>query len=104
MISSDWVLDIDLELPTVETTGRPQVLGRSVGEPVQPIFIGSTRRYYLHPHIRIEIRMGRRIVPKSLPQPTIIGLLKIKKEIIIFNSIKIITYEIKWLNKHTTKC
>jgi hypothetical protein len=48
--------------------------------------------------------MGRRIVPISLPQPTIIGLLKIKKEIIIFNSIKIITYEIQWLNEHTIKC
>jgi hypothetical protein len=46
--------------------------------------------------------MGWRIVPISLPQPTIIGLLKIKIEIIIFNSRKIITYEIKWLNEHTT--
>jgi hypothetical protein len=27
-----------------------------------------------------------------------------KKEIIIFNSIKIITYKIKWLNEHTIKC
>jgi hypothetical protein len=27
-----------------------------------------------------------------------------KKEIIIFNSIKITTYKIKWLNEHTTKC
>jgi len=65
---------------------RSQVLGRNVGEPVHPIFIGSTRRSYLHPQIRIEIQMGRRIVPISLSQPTIIGLLKIKKEIIIFNS------------------
>jgi len=39
--------------------------------------------------------MGQRIVPISLPQPAIIGLLKMKKEIIIFNSIKIITYKIK---------
>jgi hypothetical protein len=73
-----------------ETTGRPQVLDRSVGEPVHSIFIGSTKRSYLHPQIRIEIRMGWRIVPVSLPQPAIIGLLKMKKEIIIFNSIKII--------------
>jgi len=85
------------------TTGRPQVLGRSVGDPVHPIFIGSIRRSYLHPQIWIEIRMGRRIVPISLPQPAIISLLKMKKEIIIFNSIKIITYKIKWLNEHTTK-
>jgi hypothetical protein len=84
--------------------GPPQVLGHSIGELVHPIFIGSTRRSYLHPQIRIEIRMGRKIVPISLLQPTIIGLLKIKKEIIIFNSRKIITYEIKWLNEHTTKC
>jgi len=75
--------------------GRSQVLGCSVGEPVHPIFIGSTRRFYLHPQIRIEIQMGRRIVHISLPQLAIIGLLKMKKEIIIFNSRKIITYEIK---------
>jgi len=67
------------------------------------IFIGSIERSNLHPQIRIEIQMGRRIVPISLPQPAIIGLLKMKKVITIFNSIKIITYEIKWLNKHTTK-
>jgi hypothetical protein len=71
-----------------DTTGRPQVLGRSVGEPIHLIFIGSTRRSYLHPQIRIEIWMSRRIVPISLPQPAIIGLLKNKKEIIIFNSRK----------------
>ena len=87
-----------------DTTGCPQVLGHSVGEPVHLIFIGSTGRSNLHPQIRIETQMGRRIVPMSLPQPAIIGLLKMKKVIIIFNSIKIITYEIKWLNKHTTKC
>jgi hypothetical protein len=87
-----------------DTMGRSEVLGRSVGEPVHPIFIGSTGRSNLHPQIRIEIGMGRRIIPISLPQPAIIGLLKMKKVIIIFNSIKIITYEIKWLNKHTTKC
>jgi hypothetical protein len=85
------------------TTGHSQVLGRSIGEPVNSIFIGSTRRSNLHPQIRIEFWMGQRIVPISLPQPAIIGLLKIKKVIIIFNSIKIITYKIKWLNKHTTK-
>jgi hypothetical protein len=76
--------------------GRLQVLGRRVGEPVNPIFIGSTRRSNLHPQIRIEFQMGQRIVPISLPQPAIIGLLKInKKVIILFNSIKIITYKIK---------
>jgi len=68
-----------------DTMSCPQVLGRSVGEPVHLIFIGSTRRSYLYPQIRIEIQMGRRIVPISLPQPAIIGLLKIKKEITIFN-------------------
>jgi hypothetical protein len=86
------------------TTGRPQVVGCSVGEPANPIFIVSTWRSNLHPQIRIEFRMGQNIVPVSLPQPIIIGLLKIKKVIIIFNSINIITYKIKWLNKHTTKC
>jgi len=105
--SLDWVLDTDWELPTVETlrTGRPQVLGRSVGEPVNLIFIRSTRRSNLHPQIRIKFWMGQRIVPIYLPQPAIIGLMKIKKKvIIIFNSIKIITYKIKWLNKHIMKC
>jgi hypothetical protein len=87
-----------------DTAGHPQVLSRSVGELVHPIFIGSTGRSYLHPQIQIKIWMGLRIVPISLPQSAIIGLLKIKKEIIIFNSRKIITYEIKWLNEQTTKC
>ena len=71
-----------------DTTGRPQVFDRSVGEPVDPIFIGSTRRSYLHPQICIKIWMGRRIVLISLPQPAIISLLKIFKKIIIFNSKK----------------
>jgi len=84
MNSSDWVLDIDGELPTVETLRAD----RSVGEAIDPIFFGSTRRSHLHPHIWIEIWMGRRIFPISLPQPAIIGLLKILKKIIIFNSRK----------------
>jgi len=71
-----------------DTTGHPQVLDHSVGEPVHLIFIGSTRRSYLHPQIQIEIRMGRRIILISFHQQAIIGLLKIKKEIIIFNSRK----------------
>jgi hypothetical protein len=62
------------------TTGRPQVVGHSVGEPVNLIFIRSTWRANLHPQIRIEFRMGQNIVPVSLPQPIIIGLLKIKKK------------------------
>ena len=32
-----------------DTTGRPQVLDRNVGDPIHPIFIGSTRWSYLHP-------------------------------------------------------
>jgi len=86
-----------------DTTGHLQVIGRSVGEPEHQIFIGSTRWSYLHPQIRIEIRMGRMIIPISLPQPTIIGILKMKKEIHIQFK-KIITYKIKWLNEHTMKC
>jgi hypothetical protein len=48
--------------------------------------------------------MGRRIVPISLPQPAIIGLLNffLKNHHIQFK--KIITYKIKWMNEHTTKC
>jgi hypothetical protein len=38
-----------------DTTGHPQVLGRSAGEPVHLIFIGSTRRSYLYPQIQIEL-------------------------------------------------
>jgi hypothetical protein len=64
----------------LDTTGRSQVFGRSVGEPIDLIFVRSTRRSHLHPQIWIEIWMGRRIVPISLPQPTIIGLLKILKK------------------------
>ena len=60
------------------STGRPQVVGPSVGEPVNPILIRSTWRSSLHPQIRIKFRMGRRLVPVCLPQPIIIGLLKIK--------------------------
>ena len=77
MNSSDWVLDTDGELPTVENYGQPQVFNHNVGEPIDPIFIGSTSRSYIHPQIQIEIRMGRRIVPLSLPQPAIIGLLNV---------------------------
>ena len=86
-----------------DITGRPQVFGRIVGESVDPIFIGSTKWSNLHPQIQIKIRIGRRIVPISFPQPAIIGLL-----IFFLNHHiqfkKIISYEIKWLNKHTTKC
>jgi hypothetical protein len=71
-----------------DTTGHPYVLGRSVGESVHPIFIGSSGWSCLHPQIRIEIQASRRIVLVSLPQLTVICLLKIKKEIIIFNSRK----------------
>ena len=60
-----------------DTTGQPQVFGRSVEEPVDPIFIGSTRRSYLHPQIHIKIWMDQKIVPISLSQPAIIDLLKI---------------------------
>jgi hypothetical protein len=86
-----------------DTTGWPQVFGRSVREPVDPIIIGSTRRSYLHLQIQIKIQMGRRIIPISLPQPAIIDLL-----IFFLNHHiqfkKITTYEIKWLNEHTMKC
>jgi hypothetical protein len=63
-----------------DTTGRLQIIGCSVGESVHLISIGSTKRFCLHPQIRIEIRVGRRIVPISLPQLAIICLLKNKKE------------------------
>jgi len=83
-----------------DTTGHPQVFARSVGEPIDLIFIRSTRRFYLYP----QIRMGLRIIPISLSQPAIIGLQKFffKNQHIQFK--KIITYKIKWLNEHTMKC
>ena len=71
-----------------DTTGRLQVLGHCVNDFVHPISIGYTRRSCLHPQIWIEIQMGRMIIPISLPQPVIKCLLKIKKEIIKFNSRK----------------
>ena len=61
-----------------DTTGHLQV-GRGVGEFAHLISIGSTRWSYLHPQIWIEIQVGRRIVPVSLPQSAIICLLEIKK-------------------------
>jgi len=71
------VLDIDGESSQrLRHYGQPQVFGRSVEEPVDPIFIGSTRRSYLHPQIHIEIWMDQKIVPISLPQLAIIDLLK----------------------------
>jgi len=87
-----------------DTTSCLQVLGRSVGEFVHLIFIGSTRRSCLHPQIQIKIQVGRRIVPISLPQLAIICLLKIKKRNHYVPFKKIITYKIKWLNQHTMKC
>jgi len=91
-----------------DTTSQMQVFSCSVGEPVDPIFIGSTRLSHLHPQIWIKIWMGRRIVPISLPQPAIIGLLKVffKNHHMQFKMQfkKIITYKIKWMNEHTTKC
>jgi len=41
--------------------GHPQVFSRSVGESIHLISIGSTRRSCLHPQIRIEARVGRRM-------------------------------------------
>jgi len=87
-----------------DTTGRPQVFSRRVGELVDPIFVRSTRWSHLHPQIRIEIQMGRRIIPISLPQPAIIGLLNFFFSNHHIQFKKIITYKIKWLNEHTTKC
>jgi hypothetical protein len=53
--------------------------------------------------------MGRRIVPISLPQPAIIGLLKIPSVKKSSNAIQDAIQEnnnlqIKWMNDHTTKC
>ena len=98
MNSSNWVLDTDGQLITVETLRANRKFSAVVLESPYTRFLSGLRLSYLHPQIRIEIRIGRMIVPISFPQPTIIGLLKMKKVIIIFNSIKIITYEIKWLN------
>jgi hypothetical protein len=81
-----------------------QVFSRSVGEPVDPICFWSTRHSYLHPQTWIEIWMDRRIVPISLPQPAIRGLLNFFLKNYHMQFKKIITYKIKWMNEHTTKC
>ena len=57
------------------TTGRPQILSRSVREFVHPLSIASTRWSYLQPRIRIDIRVSRRIVPVSLLQSIVICFL-----------------------------
>jgi len=46
-----------------DTTSCPQVLGRSVGEFIHLISIGSTGQSCLHPHIMIEIWVGQGIIP-----------------------------------------
>jgi hypothetical protein len=60
--------------------GCLQELGCSVRETVHPISIGSTKQYYLQPQIRIEIRMGRRIVNVSLFQHDVICILEKKSQ------------------------
>jgi hypothetical protein len=71
-----------------DTMDCPQVLGHSVEESIHLISIGSTKRSCLHSQIHIEIQVGRRIVPVSLPQPVVICLIEIKTKIIKFNSRK----------------
>jgi len=104
MNSSDWVSMLMESSQRLRHYGQPQVFNRNVGEPVDPIFIDSTSRSYIYPQIQIKIRMGRRIVPISLPQPAIIGLLNFFKKNHHIQFKKIITYKIKWLNEHITKC
>jgi hypothetical protein len=69
------------------TTGCPQVLDRSVTESIHLIFIGPTRRSCLQPQIRIEIQMGRRIVPISLLKVTVICIIERKNKLIKLNEI-----------------
>ena len=92
--SLDWILDIDWKLSIVETLQVAHKFSAVVLERPYTRFL-SAPWSNLYPQIRIKIRMGRRIVPISLPQPIIIDLLKMKV-IIVFISIKIITYKIKW--------
>jgi hypothetical protein len=69
MNSSDWVLDTDRELPTVETLQADHKFSAAVLESPQTRFFSDP------PNDPTSIWMGRRIVPISLPQPAIIGLL-----------------------------
>jgi hypothetical protein len=91
--SWDWMLNIDCELPIVKTL-------RAIYNFLAVVLESSYIRFLsgppddpawscLHSQIWIKIQMGRRIVLVSLPQPTVICPLKIKKnEIMKFNSRK----------------
>ena len=89
MKSLDWVLDTDGELPMVETLRADRKFLAVVLESSQTRFFSGPPDDPTSIHKSwIEIWIGRRIVPISLPQPAIIGLLKLFKKIIIFNSRK----------------
>ena len=103
-ISSDWVLDTDLELPMVETLRATCKLSVVVLESLYTWFLSSP------PDDPTSIHKSR---SKSgwvegsshiSPSTDYYRSHENEKKIIIFNSIKIINYEIKWLNEHTIKC
>ena len=88
--SLDWVLDTDWELPTVETLWATRKFSVVVLE--SP---------YTNPERNLD---GSKDCPHISPSTGYCRSPENEKEIVIFNSRKIITYEIKWLNEHSTKC
>jgi hypothetical protein len=102
--SLDWVLDTDWELPTVKHYGPPASYRPYCRRARKPDF------YRVHQTIQPPSTNPNRILDGSKDRPHIspstdyYRSLEKKKVIIIFNSIKIITYKIKWLNKHNMKC
>ena len=97
MISSDWVINTDLELPTIKTLWATRKSSAVVWRARTPNFY-RVHQTILRPSINSN---GSKDHPHISPSTGYYKSLKIKKEIIILNSIKIITYKIKWLNEQT---
>jgi len=86
-----------------DITGHPQILGRSVGEPVHPIFIGS--KIILPPSTNSDWNSDwSNDRPHIFPSTDYYRSLENEKRNHHIQFKKIITYKIKWLNEHTMKC
>jgi hypothetical protein len=102
--SLDWVLDTDWELPTVETLWAARKFSVVVLESPYTRFY-RVHQIILPPSTNPERNLdGSKDRPHISPSTGYCRSPENEKEIIIFNSRKIITYKIKWLNEHSTKC
>ena len=81
----DWVLKIDCEHPMIETLQAFQKFLVVVLKSSYTQFLsGPPNKSYLQIQIRINIRVGRRIILISLIQPAVICLLEMKNKFIKF--------------------